>query len=124
MTKTERETYRRRLLALQGRLSDDVSQLADEALNRGSEGERNLSHVPIHMADLGSDAFEHDNTLHLLSNERQILEEITLALRRLDEGSYGECEECKAAIPRERLRELPYARYCIACAKKMESERS
>jgi RNA polymerase-binding transcription factor DksA len=125
MTKSERDSYRRRLLALQDRLSSNVSHLADEALSAsGPEGESNLSHVPIHMADLGSDSYEYDNTLNLLSAERQILEQITLALRRMDEGQYGHCEACQGPIPRERLRELPYARFCVTCARKVEPERS
>jgi RNA polymerase-binding transcription factor DksA len=124
MTKSERDTYRRRLLVLKDRLSSSVSHLADEALNPAGEGDGNLSHVPIHMADLGSDSFEHDNTLSLLSAERQMLQEITVALGRLDEGSYGLCDACRGPIPRERLRELPYTRHCVNCARKLESERS
>ena len=125
MTKSERETFRRRLLELRDRLSRDVSHLADEARSTGGgEGESNLSHVPIHMADLGSDSFEHDNTMDLLSAQSQILEEITLALRRIDDEDFGRCEHCHEPIPRERLRELPYARYCVACARKLELERS
>jgi RNA polymerase-binding transcription factor DksA len=125
MTKTERETYRRRLMALRDRLSSEVSHLADEALNpSGGEGESNLSHVPIHMADLGSDSYEHDNTLNLMANEKQILEEITLALARVDQETFGRCEECRGPIPKERLKELPYTRYCVTCARKLEPERS
>jgi DnaK suppressor protein len=122
MTKSERDSYRRRLLALRQRLTSSVSHLADEASK--AEGESNLSHVPIHMADLGSDAYEQDTTLNLLSTERLLLGEITLALRRLDEGTFGLCEECKEPILKERLRELPYTRYCVGCARKLESERS
>jgi RNA polymerase-binding transcription factor DksA len=125
MTKSERESYRRRLLTLRDRITSDVSHLADEALNPGGgEGESNLSHVPIHMADLGSDSYEHDNTLNLMSADRQLLEEITLALRRIDGEAFGRCEECQQPIPRERLRELPYARHCVTCARKLEPERS
>ena len=125
MTKTEREGYRRRLVALRDRLTSEVSHLADEALNTsGGEGNSNLSHVPIHMADLGSDSYEHDNTLNLLANEKQILAEITLALARVEEESFGHCEECQGPIPKERLRELPYTRYCVSCARKLETERS
>jgi DnaK suppressor protein len=122
MTKSDCESYRRRLLTLHDRLSSSVSHLADEASK--AEGESNLSHVPIHMADLGTDAYEQDTTLNLLSTEQQILGEISLALRRLDEGSFGQCEECKEPILKERLKELPYTRYCVTCARKLESERT
>jgi RNA polymerase-binding transcription factor DksA len=125
MTKSEQDNYRQQLGTLRDRLTGDVSHLADEAFqSAGGEGASNLSHVPLHMADLGSDSFEHDNTLNLLANERMILEEITLALERIDRGTFGRCEECQGPIPRERLRELPYTRFCVTCARKSELERS
>jgi RNA polymerase-binding transcription factor DksA len=125
MTRSEQDGYRRRLETLRDRLTHSVSHLADEALNPdGGEGGSNLSHVPIHMADLGSDSFEHDNTLSLLANEKLILGEITQALERLGRGTFGRCEECHGPIPRERLRELPYTRYCVTCARKSEPQSS
>ena len=124
MTTAELEGYRQLLTNLRQRLTGSVSHLTDEALTP-AEGDSNLSHVPIHMADLGSDSNERDNTLSLLAAERQILEEITLALQRLDQGTYGQCEECKGPIlPRDRLEELPYTRYCVTCARKLEHSRS
>jgi RNA polymerase-binding transcription factor DksA len=122
MTKTELHAHRQQLLALRDRLNGDVSHLTDEALH-GSGGENggNLSHMPIHMADLGTDNFEQENTLHLLRKEEQILAEITAALDRIDKGTFGRCEECQEPIqPKERLRELPYTRYCVECARKLD----
>jgi DnaK suppressor protein len=125
MTASERDAFRRQLLAMQDRLNGSMSHLAEEALGPADgEGTSNLSHVPLHMADLASDSFEHDNTLSLLANEKQMVEEIVVALRRLDDGTYGKCEGCQASIPRDRLREVPYTRYCVACAKKAEPQRS
>ena len=70
---------------------------------------------------LGTDNYERENTLRLLANEGQLLGEITAALERLDKGTFGRCEECGGPIqPRERLRELPYTRYCVECARKVE----
>lgn len=121
MTKGALETYRQQLLTLRNRLKGDVDHLADEALRKsGSESGGNLSHTPIHMADLGTDNFEKEFTLSLLQNEEQALEEIQDALRRIQEGTFGQCEECRAAIPKGRLQALPYARYCVACARKSE----
>jgi RNA polymerase-binding transcription factor DksA len=121
MTGAERESYRRQLQALWDRLTGEVSHLAEEA--RG-DGGSDLSHVPLHMADLGSDSFEHDNTMSLLAKEKQLLEEIPQAMQRLDKGDFGRCEVCQQSIPRERLKELPFTRYCVTCARKAESQRS
>jgi RNA polymerase-binding transcription factor DksA len=118
MDKAEQEAFQQQLLHLRERLKGDVSHLTTEAL--GSPGSGNLSQMPIHMADLGSDAFEQENTLNLLANEQQTLEEIGEALDRVSQGTFGSCEECDEAIPKARLKELPWTRYCVACARKVE----
>ena len=120
MSRINVETYRRRLSALQKRLQGDVSYLSDEALKSGDETSGNLSHVPIHMADLGTDNFEQENTLNLLANEERMLQEIAAALERIDNGKFGQCEECKGEIAKPRLKELPYTRFCVECARKMD----
>jgi len=122
MTKAELDSHRQQLLTLQNRLNGDVSHLADEALQAvGGVGNSNLSNMPIHMADLGTDNNERENTLHLLANEEHMLAEITAALDRITQGTYGQCEECHGPIlPRARLKELPYTRYCVQCARKLD----
>jgi RNA polymerase-binding transcription factor DksA len=121
MTKTEMEAYRESLVALRDRHNGDASHLADEALRRtGGGAAGNLSNMPIHMADLGTDNFEQEFTLSLLQNEEQLLDEIAAALERVRHGTFGQCEECHEEIPKARLQALPYARYCVACARKLE----
>jgi len=121
MTKTEQETFRRRLLDLRQRLNGDVSHLTGEALRTNQkEASGNLSSVPIHMADIGTDNFEQEFTLGLLANEEHALEEVAAALGRLDQGAFGVCEECGGAVPRERLKAIPYTRHCVDCARKLE----
>jgi RNA polymerase-binding transcription factor DksA len=122
MNQAELKTHRQHLLHLRDRLTGDVNHLSDEAF-RKSDGEAsgNLSHMPIHMADLGTDNFEQENTLNLLANEEHILAEIAAALDRIDKGTYGRCEECQGDIlPKARLKELPYTRYCVECARKLD----
>jgi RNA polymerase-binding transcription factor DksA len=122
-TETEATAYRQRLLTFLRRLSSDRSQLKDEALQpAGGEASGGLSDVPLHLADLGSHFFEVDITLDLLDNEEQLIEAINLALARLDQGVYGRCQACQQAIPRVRLQALPYARHCMACARKLQEK--
>src|SRR5207244_1975119 len=112
------EGFRQQLLALRERLGGDVTHLADEALRSPDQAGGNLSHVPLHMADLGTDNYEQENTLNLLERERRLLEEIDAALERIDRGDFGRCEECQEPIkPKDRLKELPYTRYCVECAR-------
>jgi RNA polymerase-binding transcription factor DksA len=121
MTKVDLATFRRNLLTLRSRLSGNISHLAEEALRaNGSETSGNLSHIPLHMADLGSDSFEQEFTLSLLQNEEQALQEIADALERIDQGTFGRCEECNGVIPKGRLQAVPYARHCVKCARKAQ----
>jgi RNA polymerase-binding transcription factor DksA len=122
MTTAEIDAYRQRLLALRKRLDRDESQLREEALRGvGGEASGSLSDVPHHLADLSSRQFEEDVTLSLLENEEQIVREIDGAWARIDTGTFGRCEECREEISRERLRALPYARYCVRCAHRLRA---
>jgi RNA polymerase-binding transcription factor DksA len=118
MTKNEIESYRRRLLELKKRLGAQLSDLEEQGLRGvGGEASGSLSNVPIHLADLGTDTFEEEINLDLMENEDRILTEINDALDRIEEGTFGRCENCQKEIPRERLDALPYARYCVECAR-------
>ncbi|HEV3202973.1 MAG TPA: TraR/DksA C4-type zinc finger protein [Gemmataceae bacterium] len=123
MTKAEIEEYRGHLLNLKQRLDGDVSHLADEALRKNQkEASGNLSSMPIHMADIGTDNFEQEFTLSLLQSEEQVLGQIADALERIREGAFGTCEECQNPIPKPRLQAIPYTRYCVDCARKLEQK--
>jgi RNA polymerase-binding protein DksA len=122
MTKADLESFRENLLSLRRRLNGDVNQLGDEALrSMGGEASGSLSNAPLHMADLGTDNFEQELTLSLLQNQEQALTEIGQALDRLDKGTYGRCEDCGGPIPKGRLQALPYARFCVDCARKAQN---
>jgi len=123
MKKAEMKVYRERLLALRARLRGDVNTMADAALNKSrSEANGDLSSMPIHMADIGTDNFEQEFTLSLMESEGGTLEQIESALERIEDGHYGQCEECGARIPKTRLNALPYATMCVKCASRMEEE--
>lgn len=117
LTKAELKTYKERLLALRSRLRGDVSQMADAALNKNRiQSNGDLSSMPIHMADLGSDNFEQEFTLGLMEAEGGTLMQVEAALERIEDGTYGTCEECGVKIPKKRLNALPYASMCVKCA--------
>lgn len=121
MNRDEQERFRKILLSLRARLQGDVDQMTDEALNRGGDaGGGNLSSMPIHMADLGTDNFDQEFTLGLIENEQETLDEIQAALVRLQDDSFGRCGDCEKPIAKARLLALPYTRFCIECARKHE----
>jgi RNA polymerase-binding transcription factor DksA len=119
ISETEAAAYRTQLLALRSRLNRDRSQLEAEAFRpAGGEAGGGLSNVPLHPADLGTQAFEEELTLGLLESEELLGDEINAALARLDQGTYGRCAACGKGISKGRLQALPYARHCVACARK------
>jgi RNA polymerase-binding protein DksA len=121
MTKADLDSFRQALQALRSRLNGEVSHLADEALrSTGGEASGSLSNAPLHLADLGTDAYEQEFTLSLLQNQEQALEEIGHALDKINRGTFGRCEECDNPIPKGRLQALPYARHCVDCARKLQ----
>ena len=121
MKKADMKVYRERLIALRARLRGDVNQMADAALKKSrSEANGDLSSMPIHMADIGSDNFEQEFTLSLMQSEGGTLEQIESALERIEDVTYGACEECGGRIPKTRLNAIPYATTCIKCASERE----
>lgn len=115
--KTELKVYREKLMALRARLRGDVSGMVSAALRKTrSESSGDLSSMPIHMADIGTDNFEQEFTLTLMQGEEGTLELIEAALERIEKGTYGLCEECSQRIPKARLNAIPYTPYCVKCA--------
>ncbi len=118
MTKKELQEFVDLLIARKRLLMGDVSHMEDEALKKNGDSE--LSTLPMHMADLGTDSNEQDITLGLMENESDELQEIEEALERIKDGSFGLCEGCKKRIPKSRLQAIPYTRLCVECKRKEE----
>ena len=128
MKRQELDEYRVLLEILRARLRGDMSQLTSDALGSDREEGSTESKSPTHMAELGSEAFEQDFALSLVENEQETLDEIAEALERIKNGTYGLCQMClesgksatQAAIPKARMRVIPFARNCIECERKRE----
>jgi RNA polymerase-binding transcription factor DksA len=124
MTKQETNTYRDRLRALAARLGGTVAAL-EEGVRKPTSGQSagGLSNAPIHLGDVGTDAFHQELDATLLENEAFIRDEVAAALERLSHGTYGRCESCGRDIMSERLEALPYVRHCAPCASRLQSGR-
>jgi len=119
--RTDTREFKERLLVLRARLRGDVNGLANAALNKTRlESSGDLSSMPIHMADVGSDNFEQEFTLTLLETDGGTLGQIEGALERIEAGTYGCCVECGGRIPKTRLNAIPYTSYCVKCARELE----
>ncbi len=117
MTNTDLALHRARLLALRARLQGDMTQMEDNALNK--DHGRTTS-MPTDMAELGSGNFDQELTLSLLGSEKNALDQIDGALKRIEDGSYGLCDECNMKIPASRLAAIPFAAQCVRCASQHE----
>ena len=120
MSTSDLARFRTALVTLRSRLTGDVSHLKDETLRERAEAHGTSLSPAADVADQGADNYEYEFNLSLLHNQEQTLGEIRDALDRIDKGTYGKCEECHEAIPRARLQALPYTRYCVACARKLQ----
>ena len=114
----ELEHFRDLLLAKRGEIVGDMSAMEREALR--TSGGSNLSTLPIHMADMGTDNYEQEFTLGLVETERKLLREINHALAKIQNGTFGICEGTGKPITKARLEVQPWARYSIEYAKQME----
>lgn len=113
--------FKKLLLTLRGRLVGKVDSMQGEALKRSrQDASGDLSNVPIHMADVGTDNYERDLMIELIENGEEGLRDIDTALEKMDDGSYGVCEICSKKINKERLKAVPYAKLCIDCQREEE----
>ncbi|MDP6478865.1 MAG: TraR/DksA family transcriptional regulator [Phycisphaerales bacterium] len=111
------DAFRDLLLQKRQEVLSALDSLETEAL-RSDSGES--SSMPIHMADVGSDAYEQDLKLGISASERERIMEIDAALQRIVEGSYGICERSGKAIRKARLKAKPWARWTIDTARENE----
>ena len=110
---------RERLLQLKDTLLDSMSGVGRDSLRNRAEGGE-ASAFGMHTADAGSDAYDRDFALSLLSQERDSLFEIDAALKKINDGNYGFCELSGKPIPHNRLEALPFARYTVECQAELE----
>jgi RNA polymerase-binding protein DksA len=123
LKKDELELYRDTLLSIRARLRGDLDQMTDEALRRAQpESSGNLSNVPLHMADVGTENYDQEFTLSLIENEQETLGQIYDALDRIKAGTFGTCEGCGGPIAKPRLQAIPYTKLCIECAREREKQ--
>jgi DnaK suppressor protein len=113
------QRQREKLLALKDTLLDSMNGVAKDSLRSRAEGSE-ASAFGMHQADAGSDAYDRDFALSLLSQEQDSLYEIDEALKRIENGTYGLCEMSGKSIPHARLEALPFTRYTVECQAELE----
>jgi RNA polymerase-binding transcription factor DksA len=112
---------KQKLLQLRDAVVDSMAGVAQGTLRSRAEGSE-ASAFGMHQADAGSDAYDRDFALSLLSQEQDALYEIDEALKRIEVGTYGKCEMSGKPIPRARLEAIPFARFTVECQSQLEKQ--
>jgi len=113
--------YYKLLVELREHLTGQIDQHSEDTLKRSSKDDAgDLSSYGQHMADAGTDTFDRDFALSLVSSEQEALSEIEAAIKRITDGSYGICEVSGQAISKARLLAVPFTRYSAEAQKEIE----
>jgi RNA polymerase-binding protein DksA len=121
LSRKELEDFRKRLLTMRDSIVDEISVLAGENLNKNPrEASGDLSNYGMHMADQGTDNFDREFALNLVSNEQNVLYEIDEAIQRIETNTFGMCEQTGLPIETERLKAMPYTRLSLVAQEELE----
>ncbi len=122
MDKEDIAKLKTQLDAERKKLMGGLDHIERDMLNKSQrDASGDLSGYSFHMADQATDNFATEFGFDIASNEQQRLNQIDDALKRIEEGVFGVCEECKKSIPMKRLKAMPSARYCIKCQEIVEA---
>lgn len=118
LSQRELERYKELLLEKRKEVLADLESIEQNMFQDGGE----ISSMPVHLADIGSDNFEQEFTLELMEEAKRTLHEIQLALGRIEDGTYGICEGLGIPIEKKRLEAIPWTRYSLEYANQKERE--
>lgn len=113
--KPEWVKYHENLIDLRERLLHQMDGLAKESAEE-------MDNYSLHMADSGTDNFDRDFALSLLSSDQDAIYEIEEALKRIEKGTYGTCELTAKPIPKARLEAIPWTRFTVEAQAQLERE--
>lgn len=119
--KKDLEFFKKLILKMKEKVLDDIKNISEDTLKKSQkDASGDISGYTYHMADVATDTYDREFSLGLASNERQSLYELDEAIKKIEEGTFGVCEECKSLISKTRLKAVPFARLCVKCQEKKE----
>ena len=120
LTKQQLKEFRQLLITERAKFAGEIRAIAHEAAQNPREASGDLSAYTVHMADMAADTYERELSTNLVSSEQEVLYQIDDALKRIDEGGFGVCQQCNKPITMSRLKAVPYAPMCIRCQRAKE----
>ena len=122
-SKSDLKDFKKIVLKKKEEILNDLKHISDDTLRKSQkEASGDISGYTYHMADVATDNYDREFSLGLASGERKSIYELDDALKRIEEGTFGICDDCKSAITKIRLRAVPSARLCIKCQQKREKK--
>jgi len=119
--KKELSEYKKIILKIKEKVVGDIKHISEDTLKKSQkDASGDISGYTYHMADVATDTYDREFSLGLASNEQKALYELDDAFKRIEEGTFGICEECKCVMTKTRLKAVPYARLCVKCQEKRE----
>jgi RNA polymerase-binding protein DksA len=121
--KKELKDFKKIILARKEEVLEGIKHISEDTLKKSQkDAAGDISGYTYHMADVATDTYDREFSLSLASNDRELLYELDDALKKIDDGIFGICEDCKSIITKTRLKAVPYARLCVKCQKKREKK--
>ncbi|MCX5681685.1 MAG: TraR/DksA C4-type zinc finger protein [Candidatus Omnitrophica bacterium] len=122
MDKKKISKYQTILSELKEKIVSDIKQIAEHASPSERSDSGDVSGHVMHLADVATDMYDREFSLGLASNDRELLQKIEKALKRIDAGTFGLCDQCQGSISQARLEALPYVDLCLKCQEKLEKK--
>ncbi|GAC1335079.1 MAG: hypothetical protein NVSMB17_17550 [Candidatus Dormibacteria bacterium] len=113
------DSARQALVTHLARVEHELSEL-EKTRESAREGKDETSGYGNAVGEAAAETSAKERDMAVIENLEHVRSQVEAALKRLDDGSYGTCETCGQAIPRERLEALPFAGQCVACKSKEE----
>jgi len=121
LNKKELAEFRKIVLKRKEEILDEIKHISEDTLKKSQkDASGDISGYTYHMADVATDTYDREFSLGLASNERKLLYDLDDAIKRIEDGTFGICEDCKSLITKTRLKAVPYARLCVKCQEKQE----
>ena len=122
LSKAQLKHFRQLLITERVKCAGEIKSIVKENSKSPREASGDLSAYTVHMADMAADTYERELSMDIVSSEQEILYQIDDALKRIDEGAFGICQQCNTPVTMSRLKAVPYASLCIKCQRAKEQK--
>lgn len=121
--KKELAEFKKLILKRKEQTLENISHISDDTLKKSlKDASGDISGYAYHMADMATDTYDREFSLGIASNERELLYVLEDALKKIEDGTFGICDECDGVITKTRLKAIPYASFCVKCQAKKEKK--